>query len=442
MAAALAASEAGAQAVLLVEKASQTGGNAGFATSGMNAAGSIYQQQAGIQDTPEQFAADTLAGGHSLANAELVNFMCASSADAILWLAAKGIALEGVVQAPGASAPRCHRPHDGSAIGALLVPGLEAQLKKQGVSVACGMQATHLAKDAAGRVVAVELEDADEQVERVPAKAVVLACGGLCSSADAVREVRPDLAEFASTNLPSCTGDGYEMATEAGAALVGMEYIQVHATVSAEVPEGAQAHVPIVEALRTSGAILMNSQGARFCNETATRDIVAVAVGAQEGGSAWLVFPESVSQANPAVDASYRPLGLVVDAVDVNDLASQLGVDAAAAMQTLGACTAAAQGQAIDLFERNPLPALFEGGLHAIRVRPGVHYEMGGVVVDTQSRALDAQGQPIAGLYAAGEVTGGIHGANRISGNGVSDAIVMGRNAGQEAASFAKGDAQ
>ena len=442
MSAALAASDTGAQGVLLVEKAASTGGNLCFATSGMNAANTIYQQQADIQDTAEQFASDTLAGGHDEANPELVGFMCASSADAILWLAAKGMALENIVQTPGASIPRCHRPHDGSAVGALLVPGLESQLQKAGVTVVCQARATGLAKDATGRVVAVDVEAAEGAKERVPAKAVVLAAGGLCSDPEAVRAVRPDLAEYASTNQPTCTGDGYDLATEAGATLIGMERIQAHATVSADIPEGQPAHVPIAAALRTSGAVLINAQGARFCDETATRDVVAAALAAQEEGVALLVFPEEVAQQNSAVEAVYRPLGIVLDASDANDLATQLKMDAGPLVQTIGACTAIAQGQSGDAFGRANPPALFEGALHAIKVAPGVHYEMGGVWVDTSSRALNEQGAPIAGLYAAGEVTGGIHGANRISGNGVCDAIVMGRNAGQEAAAFAKGESQ
>ena len=441
MAAALAAADAGAESVLVVEKAPNTGGNLCFATSGMNAANSIYQQQAGIQDSPEAFAADTLEGGHGIANDELVGFMCSSSADAILWLATKGMALEQAVQAPGASVARCHRPYDGSAVGAVLVPGLEAQLEKAGIAVACSTRATRLVRDATGRVVAVEVQGEGEESARIVCRAAVLAAGGLCSDPEAVREVRPDLADYASTNQPTCTGDGYSMATEAGAALVDMERIQVHATVSADIPEGAPAHVPIAEALRTAGAILLNSSGARFCNEVATRDVVAAALRAQEGGTGWLVFPDAVVAQNSAVDSTYRPLGLVVDAADANSLASQLEVDAAALIQALGACTAAAQGQSSDAFGRDSLPAAFEGALHAIKVAPGIHYEMGGVRVDVSSRALDAQGEPIAGLYAAGEVTGGIHGANRIAGNGVCDAVVMGRNAGQEAAAFAKGDA-
>ena len=453
MSAAIAAFDAGAQRVLVLEKASFTGGNSCLTTSGMNAAASHYQQQAGIQDTPEQFAQDTMTGGHGQGNFELVSYMCAQSADAILWLAGMGIVLSHVVHAAGAELARCHRPAEGTAIGATLVPGLEEQLAKRGIDVRTGMRATSLRKDATGAVTGVIAHEvpseeegesssqggalpvqSDEDAVVFGARAVVLATGGLASDAEAVRRHRPDLASYRSTNQPASTGDGYELAEQAGAALVDMQYIQVHATVSAKEPANGGPCMAIAEALRTSGAVLLNAAGGRFVNETDARETVAAGIAAQEDGTAWLVFDDGVVSLNPAVDSTYRPNGLVVDASDAADLAEQTGMPLESLAVAIDDCARINRGEAVDLLYRSTPTAPLSGPLHAIRVAPGVHYEMGGVRIDTASRVLDVAGEALPGLYAAGEVAGGVHGANRISGNGVCDAVVFGRNAGLEAA--------
>ena len=460
MAAAIAAFDAGVQRVLVLEKASFTGGNSCLTTSGMNAAGSFYQQQAGIQDTPELFAQDTMTGGHGRANYELVSYLCSQSGDAITWLAGMGIVLNQIVHAAGAELARCHRPSDGVAIGAPLVLGLEEQLSKRSIEVRTGMRATSLLKDAAGAIVGVMVAEAsstsdeeksaqdasssvqsDNEGTLVAARAVVLATGGLASNAEMVRRYRPDVAAYRSTNQSASTGDGYVLAEEAGAVLDDMEYIQVHATVSAERPSSGLPNMAIAEALRTAGAVLLNKAGERFVNETDARETVAAGIAAQEDQVAWLVFDDSVVSLNPAVDTTYRPNGLVVDAPNADNLATQTGMPLEALLSALDDCARINSGESADLLYRSTPTAAMTGALHAICVTPGVHYEMGGVRINTASQVLDVQGMALPGLYAAGEVTGGVHGANRIAGNGVCDAVVFGRNAGLEAAAYVRSTA-
>ena len=240
-----------------------------------------------------------------------------------------------------------------------------------------------------------------------------------------VTKYRPDLEGYVTTNQPGATGDGYTMAEDAGAELVQMEQIQIHPTVEQE------TSTLIAEGVRGGGAILVNSEGNRFFDEMSTRDKVSAAELEQPGGFAWCVFDQQVYDANKAI-AKYDKSGLVQKGGSVAELAEAIEVDAAALQASIDAYNAITTDGAADEFGRTEgCIAFAEGAMYAIKVAPGIHHEMGGVKINEKNEALDASGNPIAGLYAAGEVTGGIHGDNRIGGNAVCDIIVFGKNVGE-----------
>lgn len=423
MCAAVAAKEAGAGKVLIIEKNAMEGGNTIFSSSGMNASETVYQKEQGIDDSTELFIEETIKGGKNWNDAALVEEMCEGSAAAIDWLADHGLVLDNITTTGGMSVPRCHRPTDGSAVGASYVPALATACQDAGVEVVYDNPVSELVQDGTGAVTGVACKDGT----RYGAKAVILASGGFGSNKDMIVQYRPDLATFVSTNAASIQGDGMVMAQKAGANLIQMDQIQIHPTVYAD---GAL----VAEGVRGGGGILINLNGERFVNDMGTRDVVSAAELAQPDGKVWVVYDQNVYDNNKAC-ASYEKREMSVKADDLASLADAIGVPADTLQETVDTYNASVGG-AEDPFGRTTgfVAPLDTAPFYAIAVYPGVHHTMGGVRIDTDNQALDILGNAIAGLYAAGEVTGGIHGANRIGGNAICDITVMGINAGTKAA--------
>ena len=420
MCAALAASEAGVEKIVILEKNAMEGGNTIFASSGMNASETSYQKDQGIEDSTDLFIQETIAGGHNWNNVELVTQMCEGSATAIDWLAEHGLVLDNITTTGGMSVPRCHRPTDGSAVGAAYVPALAQAVSDAGIEVVYNCRATELVVDESGAVTGVVCEDGTQY----NAKAVILTSGGFGSNKDMVKMYRPDLETFVSTNAASITGDGMVMAQHAGANLIQMSQIQIHPTVFAD---GSL----VAEGVRGGGGI---NAGDRFTNEMGTRDVVSSAEMAQPDGKVWVVYDQTVYDNNKAC-AKYESKEMSVKADDLAGLADMLGIPADELQATIDTYNQSVDG-AEDPFGRTTgfVSKLETAPFYAIAVYPGIHHCMGGIYVDGDSQALTIEGNKIAGLFAAGEVTGGIHGANRIGGNAVCDITVMGINAGQKAA--------
>ena len=421
MCAALAASEAGVEKIVILEKNAMEGGNTIFASSGMNASETAYQKDQGIEDSTDLFIQETIAGGHNWNNVELVTQMCEGSAAAIDWLAEHGLVLDNITTTGGMSVPRCHRPTDGSAVGAAYVPALAQAVSDAGIEVVYNCRATELVVDESGAVTGVVCEDGTQY----NAKAVILTSGGFGSNKDMVKMYRPDLETFVSTNAASITGDGMVMAQHAGANLIQMS--QIHPTVFAD---GSL----VAEGVRGGGGILVNNAGDRFTNEMGTRDVVSSAEMAQPDGKVWVVYDQTVYDNNKAC-AKYESKEMSVKADDLAGLADTLGIPADELQATIDTYNQSVDG-AEDPFGRTTgfVSKLETAPFYAIAVYPGIHHCMGGIYVDSDSQALTIEGNKIAGLFAAGEVTGGIHGSNRIGGNAVCDITVMGINAGQKAA--------
>ena len=430
MCAAIAAKEAGAENIVILESTAIEGGNTNFSSSGMNAAYTKYQEAAGIEDSVDLFISDTVTGGKNWNNVDLVTQMCEGSADAIDWVANHGLELSDVTSMGGASVARCHRPADKKAIGSELVPALVQAVSDAGISVAMETKATALTTDESGAVNGVDATDADGNEVHFGAKAVIVATGGFGANFDMIKMYRPDLVDYVTTNKEGTQGDGMVMAQKVGANLIQMSQIQTHPTVYQE--NGAL----IGEAVRGGGGILINNAGDRFCNEMGTRDAVSASELQQPDGKVWCFYDQTLYDAN-AVCAKYDSLEMSTKYDTLDDLAAALGFDVAELQATLDTYNAAvADGGASDPFGRTTglVAALETAPFYVIPVGPGIHHCMGGIYVDGDSQALTTEGEKVAGLFAAGEVTGGIHGANRLGGNAVCDIVVMGINAGQKAA--------
>lgn len=431
LSAAISAYAAGATNVVVLEKMAVNGGNTNYSSSGMNASETKFQKEQGIADQNDLFIKETLDGGHNTGDKELVDFMCNNSAAAIDWLDGLGIKLDNITLTGGMSVKRCHRPTDGSAVGLTMIPGLVSAVTERNIPIKMECEVMELLKGSDGAVTGVKVKTKGKE-STINAKAVILASGGLGANADMVVKYRPDLKGYVTTNQPGATGDGYTLGENAGAELVQMDQIQIHPTVE----QGTSTL--IAEGVRGSGAILVNSEGKRFYNEMGTRDKVSEAELKQPGGFAWVVFDQKVYDANKAV-AKYEKADLVKKGASTAELAAAIAVDPATLQTQVEAYNAITSTGAVDEFGRTEgCIAFTEGNMYAIKVAPGIHHEMGGIKINTKNEALDASGKPIPGLYAAGEVTGGVHGDNRIGGNAVCDITVFGKNVGEVVAAAIK----
>ena len=481
MTAAITATDAGKK-VIVVESQPIAGGNSVRSTGGMNAAKTPYQDKnefkeaAGVEKTlataAEKFAdnatitalaatvkeqwdayqanpqgyfdsvelmeLDTLIGGKGKNNPELVKTLAENSAAAIEWLASIGAEVKNVGAFGGASVKRIHRPvnADGkvTAVGAYIVPILEKNLQDRNVQFLFDTTANEIImKD--GKAVGIKATGKDGHKVTINAKSVVIATGGFGANAEMVEKYKPELKGFATTNAEGAQGQGIEMATAVGAATVDMDQIQIHPTVHIE--EDGNAHL-ITEGLRGDGAILVNAEGKRFYDEVSTRDKVSAAIIAQPDKSAWLVVDQSMVDKS-AVIAGYIKSGYTVTGATYEELAKAMGVDEATFTSTMNTWNQAVEAKSDAEFGRtsfaNPLTT---APYYAIKITPAVHHTMGGIVINPKAEVLNEKGEVISGLFAAGEVTGGVHGANRLGGNAVADFVVFGRISGQSAADNAK----
>jgi fumarate reductase flavoprotein subunit len=328
----------------------------------------------------------------------------------------------------GATNRRIHQPADGSAVGIYLVSAFKKKLHELDIPVYLNTKATDFIVDSQGRVTGVKAESSSKNYT-LNGKAVVLATGGFGANEKMYTKYQPQLKGFVTTNSPGATGDGIVMAEKIGAALVDITQIQIHPTVE------QKTSILITESVRGDGAILVNKEGRRFTNEMGTRDVVSAAVIAQSGGFAYTIFDQNLREGLKAIEG-YIDNNIVTEGATVAELAGKLGLDQAALTGTLSTWNAAVAAKKDGAFNRTTgmEKDLSKAPYYAIKIAPGVHHTMGGVKIDTQARVISTSGNPIPSLFAAGEVTGGIHGNNRIGGNAVADIVIFGRIAGASAA--------
>ena len=478
MTAAMTAADAG-QKVVILESQAMVGGNSARATGGMNAAKTVYQdenefdQAAGVEKTlataaekyadnetitalaktvSEQWAAyqanptgyfdsvelmelDTMVGGKGINDPELVKTLCEGTADAIDWLDENGITLHNVYSFGGASVKRIHRPvnEEGKvvSVGAYMIPLLQENCEKRGIDIVLNTTVDTILTDANGAAVGVSGTDKDGNTVVVNAKSVILATGGFGANLDMVTQYKPELAGFMTTNAAGAQGQGIEMATAIGAGTVDMDQIQIHPTVE------ANTAALITEGLRGDGAILVNANGERFIDEVGTRDVVSAAEIAQPGSYSWLIVDQAMADASSVIQG-YIKKGYTKTGATYEELAKELDVDPAAFANTMETWNSYVEAKNDPDFGRtsfaNPLN---NGPYYAIKVTAGVHHTMGGVTINSATEVLKEDGTVIPGLFAAGEVTGGVHGANRLGGTAVADFVVFGRIAGESAANYA-----
>ncbi len=431
--AALQAHELGLK-VAVFEKNEKLGGNTNRASSGMNAAESLVQLKHGIIDNKEDFYKETLKGGGLLNDRDMLRYFVDHAALAVSWLMEHGIELTDLTITGGMSKKRAHRPASMAPVGGYLVTGLLKQCQKEGIAIFNNAKVVKLLQDANKKVNGIEVNTEIGQ-SVVHAKTVLLASGGFGASKEIIKKYRPDLVNYKTTNQPGATGDGLKLGEGVGAQLMQMNFIQVHPTAQTDTD-----HTYLIgEGVRGEGAILVNKAGKRFVNELNTRKIVSNAITALHEDGAYLILDQEIRDHFKAIEF-YDSVGLVKHGDSLTALAKTIGVDAKNLEETVAKWNKAVAAHQDAEFGRTTGMdrGIDKGPFFAIHIHPAVHYTMGGIHITPETQVLDGNGNIIKGLYAAGEVSGGLHGNNRIGGNSIAETVVFGRQAGIQMAKAIK----
>ena len=419
--------------VIVVEKMGIAGGNTNSATGGLNASETSIQKKLGIEDSNDQYYEDTMKGGYNLNDSDLVRNMIEKSAETVDWLISLGADLSDVGKMAGSTNKRTHRPQGGSAIGTHLVPVLQKAAEDAGAEIRFNTKVTDIIEES-GKPAGVKVSKADGSYS-IKAKAVIIASGGFGANNYMVVKYKPELAGFGTTNHKGATGDAFALVEKFNAALMQMEQIQTHPTV---VPSNG---VMITEAVRGNGAVMVNREGKRFGNEMATRDVMSKDILAQTGKTAYLLFDDGVRKSLKAIEG-YVKQGLLTQDDTLEGLASKLGMNAenlASSIKAYNGYQAGGNGDPDFGRKASEMPrAIATGPFYAVEVGPAVHHTMGGIKINTKAQVINTSGNVIPGLFAAGEVTGGIHGGNRLGGNAVADICIYGKISADSALDYIK----
>ncbi|KEG08008.1 flavoprotein subunit-like protein [Trypanosoma grayi] len=468
--------------VLLVDKSAFLGGNSTKASSGITGTPTQAQVEAGVLDGVSQFIRDTNksfhGGNENGPVSPLVEELSRLSGPSIDWLSNRfKVDLSQLGLLGGHSGPRVHRGKErfpGMAITCALIDELE-RLQKENpclVQIVTKTKVVRLIREPveAGPVSGVVLENRKGE-QRVERGVVIIASGGYAadfgSEHSLLARFKPELLKFATTNAEHATGDGIKMAERVGAQLVDMELVQVHPTGLVDTKDpNSPVKFLCAEALRGTGALIINAKGRRFVNELGRRDEVSSAMLQNEAPPFRLLLSEACAKEMPWHCKHYTGRGLMKHYKSGTELAKEMNIAPHVLQQEFNTYRAAAKTYQKEQRRRRRwsgmssprrtdsaktnIPGAFgktifrnadsfhiNAPLYAACITPVVHYTMGGLAVNTKAEVLDSQTkQPIAGLYCAGEAAGGVHGKNRLGGNSLLDCVVFGRVAGTEAARY------
>lgn len=438
LAAAIKAAQTGAKKILVVEKLDFTGGNTLLSQGFLNAADPVRQPRQNIKDSPEKHMKQTLAAGDFRGDPERVRVLCENAYGAVTWLESLGMKFkDNVIQIFGALYPRSHIPAlpKGQGYGTVLAKAAD----KYGVEVRTGMRLVEIVREGGfkGDVLGIIAQDNDDKLHHIRAsRAVVLAAGGF-SANKYLRELHdPRTKGLGTDNLPSMQGEVAMAAVRVGGYLVGMDFIQ--STPGA--PEGKK--MKLLLNFNVNGSIYVDKRGQRIVNEGARRDVIRDAVLGTPERYAYTVCDNENFMSYDAVNRAAIMKGIEINeawtAPTIAELAQKMGVDPKGLQKTIdrynnefvknGKDTDFGK-QAVNLTKRIEV-----GPFWACYTGMTVHHTMGGLNTNVKAQCLDWQGKVIPRLYAAGEITGGIHGTNRVGGNAILDCFVFGQIAGENAA--------
>ncbi|AEO53595.1 hypothetical protein MYCTH_2295138 [Thermothelomyces thermophilus ATCC 42464] len=435
--------------VTVLDKQGFFGGNSTKATSGINGALTRTQIELGIQDSVKQFYDDTLKSARDKARPELIKVLTYKSAAAVEWLQdVFNLDLTLVSRLGGHSQPRTHRGHDakfpGMAITYALMQRLEelAETEPHRVKIIKKARVTSLNKEG-NTITGVQYEH-DGQTKTLNGP-VVLATGGYAADfgeGSLLKKHRPDTYGLATTNGSHATGDGQKMVMAIGGNGIDMDKVQVHPTGLVDPKDpGSKWKFLAAEALRGEGGILLNADGDRFCDELGHRDYVSGMMWKEKDKGKFPIRLVLNSKASKVLDfhtRHYSGRGLMKKMTG-RELAKEIGCTPEHLQQTFQTYNAIAEGKQKDPWGKrffHNMPLDINDDFHVALMEPVLHFTMGGIEINEKAQVLNKEKKPFEGLFACGELAGGVHGANRLGGSSLLGCVVYGRVAGDSASNY------
>lgn len=432
--------------VIVFEKEPRTGGNSMKASSGINALNLVDSD-----DSEDKFAEDVLKSGRGLSSESLVRTLVKESSAAMDFLQGQyGIDLNTTLQLGGHSIARTHCPHNGMPVGFAIMKRLSqalAELPNVEIWTSTHVTDLRINEDEGNRIMLkyVKHEISDENSKNrteeglLNATAVVLATGGYSANAQLLQKYAPNAVGLPTTNGYFAQGDGLNLGRNVGGTGVQLDSVQIHPTAFVD-PKDPDNPIRFLcpERMRGIGGVLLNAEGSRFVNELEKRDVVTNAIRSQpHNGIAFLVLGHKAAATVDGALSFYVKRGFFQKCETIAEVSKFMSTSEEKLRQEFDKYDTIAKHGEVDDYGKSVFPALIEAGegpLYVAEVSPAIHYTMGGLKFDTESRVLDAKNNPIPGIFAVGEVTGGLHGANRLAGNSLLECVVFGRKAGKNAA--------
>ena len=444
MAAAVTANENGKN-VLVVEKTSAMGGNTTLAGGALNAVDEGSDIAIANNDSVEHHYTQTYEGGNKAGKPELIRILVEQAWDGVEWLKSMGMEfIEGeVFTVTGGMWPRAHKPVE--PVGTGFFKTYQSYMDThEGIEVMYNTAAKELIVEN-GVVTGVICEGATGNTITVKAvNGVVLATGGFAGNVEMRQKHNTQWADLGeqikTTNAAGITGDGILMAEAVGANLVDMGNIQL-------LPLGDPQTGSLSGNIEhdVERRIFINKEGNRFVNEGGRRDEMTQAL-IEQTDSYMYIFMDSdcyptgdeVNNFNESANDLVAQ-GRAFKADTLEEMAELMGVPAENLIAAVDGFNSHVDDKSVDEFGRTLYSTKIDTAPYYAAPRvPTVHHTMGGVEINENTEVLDVNGNVIPGLFAAGEVTGGIHGENRLGGNALTDTVVFGRIAGNSASAFTK----
>jgi flavocytochrome c len=431
--AALEAAQAGCS-VQVIEKRDFYGGNSWISGGVLAAVDLEMQQRHGIQDSTAQMFDDMMRAGRARNDPALVQQVCAQSYSVLQWLRQDlGITfMDRIEQFGGHSVPRCYSVTDIQ--GRNIVNPLLDRARALNIDLRLNTSLTRILQNEEQRVIGCELTSSDNTVQRVQTThALILASGGFSGEADELKQAT------SSTRLTDSTDEILNLAQQLGAELIDLDCVQLLPCASPDEAGRGVAPVFASYVVFPYGMMLDASTGQRFVNEWTDRKTRADAMLALQQPAIGLTDQNGI---NNAGDMIHQHMNDTVirrfEALEILANAYQLPVEALKhSVHTYNQYIE----QKHDAAFGKPIPARAQPlapPYYALRLWPKTHSTMGGLRINAHTQVLNTEGQVISGLFAAGEVTGGVHGVSRLGGCAITECLVLGRVAGQQAALFPK----
>ncbi|CCH45035.1 succinate dehydrogenase flavoprotein subunit [Wickerhamomyces ciferrii] len=418
--------------VVLVDKLTKFGGNSIKASSGINGIQTNTQLQQGVQDSFEEFLNDTVKSSGFKGDLDLQKKLVSGSNRAINWLQKDiGVGLDLVNRLGGHSHERTHRS-TGIPPGFEIISKLKSKIleyEDQGLELMMGWKLIDI-KIEKGQIQGVFLQNEQREIKYIKTNHLIMATGGFSYSQELLSKYRPDLINFPTTNGEQTLGEGQILLEKIGAQLIDMDKIQIHPTgfINPSDPENRWKFLA-AESLRGIGGVLLNiDQLERFIDELTTRDKVTEGILKQKDQKAYLVLNEDMYLDFKFQLDFYIKQGLVKKGT-LKELFNEDSTKVHNVLINYSQNEIDPLGRSFKAHSFNNITVDTE--IYLATITPVVHFTMGGVKINSEGQVLDTQGQLIQGLFAVGEISGGVHGENRLGGNSLLECVVFGLGVGE-----------